>query len=295
MLCHDGTEKDLKRPDVACEWKSDGTRVVLIKHGQEVLLHNRYGIIYTARLPEVVKSALKIPGNFILDGEATYVNPKTGREEFTACQRRCATHFPDLLLRQQFPITYKAFDILELNGLNVEKWSYLKRKQLLNELLHSHEVNDVIQYVPHHFNAKQFFEEVKKAEGEGVIVKKVDSPYLHERSYNWLKVKNWRFEICDVVGYTPGKNSRAWFFGSLVLAKDGKYRGCVGSGFSDWELRFFKDKFADAEKIPKPFNIGEDYTAVKTNLKVKVKYYEVTNSSVLRHPVFVELSNGNTV
>ena len=75
----------------------------------------------------------------------------------------------------------------------------------------------------------------------------------------------------------------------MVLAKDGKFVGCAGSGFNDWELRQLKDIFADSPKTARPFDIGEYYTAVKTNLKVKVKYYKITEAGVMRFPIFEEI------
>jgi len=164
---------------------------------------------------------------------------------------------------------------------------WLKRKALLADLLDGYE--GTIQYVQHRFDLEDFWEEVKKQEGEGLILKEVNSRYEHERSYKWLKLKNWRHQICDVAGFTAGKNSRAWFFGSLILAKNGKFIGCAGGGFSDWELRQVKDILADAQKIAKPFNIGEPYTAVDTNLKVLVKYYQITENGVMRFPVFEKI------
>ena len=94
---------------------------------------------------------------------------------------------------------------------------------------------------------------------------------------------------CEVVGFTQGKNARKGFFGSLVLARNGKYRGKAGSGFNDWELRQIKDILSDAPRIGKPFDIGDLYTAVKTDLKVQVKYYKTTKNSVMRFPVFLEV------
>jgi len=269
--------------------KWDGTRVLVIKENGEVTLQNRDGIIYTRRLPEVVEAAENIPGDFTVDTEVVYINPKTGREEFTPCQRRCSTK--DLgkiyYLKAKYPITVEAFDILKLDGKIVEMFPWEKRKRLLWGLLDHHE--GIFQYVQHRFDLEQFWEEVKRREGEGLILKDVNSPYKRERSYSWLKLKNWRHRICDVVGYTPGKNSRSHFFGSLVLAENGKYVGVAGSGFNDWELRRIKDLFADAQKISKPFDIGEPYTAVKTNLKVQVKYYQITENNVMRFPVFEKI------
>ena len=291
MLCEDGDVSDLKRPGFAGEWKWDGTRVFVIKENGQVTLQNRHGIIYTRRLPEVVEAAKHIPvNNFVIDAEVVYINPKTEKEEFTPCQRRCSTQdwAKILYLKRKYPITVEAFDLLYVDGdwkATLNPW--LKRKSLLADLLDGYE--GTIQYVQHRFDLEDYWEEVKQREGEGLILKDITSRYEHERSYKWLKLKNWRFQICDVVGWTAGKNARAWAFGSLVLAKEGKCVGCAGGGFNDWELRQVKDILADAQKIAKPFSIGEPYTAIETNLKVLVKYYQITENGVMRFPVFEKI------
>ena len=87
MLCEDGDLSDLKRQGYAAEWKHDGTRVLVVKENGQVALQNRHGINYTRRLPEVVEAAKEIPvDSFVIDGEAVYINPQTGKEEFTPCQ-----------------------------------------------------------------------------------------------------------------------------------------------------------------------------------------------------------------
>lgn len=202
-------------------------------------------------------------------------------------KRRCATHFPDYQLRQQFPIVLKGFDLPMINEESLEDKPYFMRKIILGDLLAG---NETIQYVPFRRDCEQHFKEVKNAEGEGLVLKDLKSRYENARSYSWLKVKNWRPpEVCDAVGFTPGKNARKGFFGSLVLARNGKYRGKAGSGFNDWELRQIKDILSDAPRADKPFDIGEPYTAVKTDLKVKVKYYKITENGVMWFPVFLEV------
>jgi len=287
MLCQDGTLRDLKRQGVAAEEKYDGTRVKIVKKSGIVTLINRHRIIYTQRLPEVVDVAKQIKGDFIIDGEAVWINPATGHAEFIGSQRRCSTQdwAKTYSLQKQFPITMEEFDIMELNGIDLTKRPYLERKEILADLLEG--APPTLQYVKPRFDLEQAWKEVIEHGEEGLILKDINSPYEYERSYKWLKLKNWKFATVDVVGFTPGTNARSPFFGSLVLAKDKKFVGCVGSGFNDWELRHLKDMFTDARKVAKPFDIGEDYTALDISLQVEVKYYKHTESGVMRFPVFV--------
>ena len=283
--------QDLKRPNYAAEWKWDGTRLVVQKEKDHVTLQNRNGIIYTRRLPEVTLAAEKILGTYTVDGEVVYINPETGKVEFTPCQRRCSTQdwAKILYLQRLFPVTVKLFDALEVNGKNIENRPLRERKEILYDLISKH--IGVFHFVEYGWNKEEQWKQVLEQGEEGLILKDINSGYEHERSWKWLKIKNWRHQICDVVGYTPGKNARAGFFGSLVLAKDGKFIGKAGSGPNDWELRQLKDRLDDAPKTARPFIIGEYYTAVKTNLKVKVKYYKITEAGVMRFPIFEEIVN----
>ena len=285
MLCHDGDLKDLTRQGVAAEEKWDGTRVKIVKKNDQVTLINRHGIDYSHRLTELVDAAKQMKGDFTLDGEATYINPDTEEVEFTPAQRRCATQdwAKQYSLRRQYPITFEDFDITELYGQDVTKQSYLTRKKLLFELLETAPAE--IQYTPYTFELEKAWEDVLRRGTEGLILKDINSPYEYDRSYSWLKLKNWKLQTADVVGFTPGTGARAPFFGSLVLTRNGKFIGCAGSGPNDWELRQLKDKFTDAKRISPPFDIGEPYTALDIKLKGVVKYYKHTDNGVMRFPV----------
>ncbi|MEM3753336.1 MAG: ATP-dependent DNA ligase [Candidatus Micrarchaeaceae archaeon] len=270
--------------------KYDGTRCVIVKEKGEVTLQNRHGIIYTVRLPEIVEAAKAIPGSFIIDGEVVYVNPETGREEFTPCQKRCSTQFPDPLLIRKYPVVFKAFDIIKLDNEYVVDKPYWKRKTLLRALIGK---SSVIQFVQYRRDVEKAWMEVVEQQREGLILKDFNSRYaLGERSWSWLKIKNWRTEECLVVGYCPSSKGRQ--FGSLVLAdpRDGSFRGCVGSGFNDYEMAKIWEILSHSPETGKPYPetlVGEPYVAVKANLKILVKYYETTENGHLRHPVFIKI------
>lgn len=285
----------LKIRGYVAERKFDGTRVLAISE-DDITLQNRNGVLYTIRLPEIIKSLQAFHGHWmILDGEVVFIN-SDGEEEFTPCQRRCSTHFPDPLLRQQFPVKMEVFDILQADDKSMEKEPYLKRKECLLENFFAdddgllQENSDTVQYVQFETDLQLAWKEAVRKNREGLIVKQIDSPYEHERSYSWLKVKNWIFESCDVVGFTAGEGARSPFFGSLVLAQNGKFRGCVGSGFNEWELRKTKDTLTDSSPTEQPFShdqVGESYKAVNTKLQVLVKHYQTTDAGIMRFPVFI--------
>ena len=250
-------------------------------------LQNRHGVDYTVRLPEIVDGAKKIPGTFVLDGEVICI--ENGKESFTPCQRRCSTQIPDPYLRFTYPVVFMAFDILRLGEEDLTDKPYWKRKEILRDLVGD---NPTIRFVPYRRDLRKAWEKVVAEGREGLILKDFNSRYVEgERSWSWLKVKNFRTEECEVVGWTDGKGSRAGAFGSLILAKDGRFRGCVGSGFSYYELMKIMEELRSSPAVPKPFpetTVGEPYHAVKPGMRVLVKYYETTPSGVMRHPVFLK-------
>lgn len=291
MLCQTGSLEDLERPDFVCETKFDGTRVIAIKEKGNVTLHNRHGIIYTHRLPEIVEEVKAIPGAFILDGEVVWIS-ENGKEAFTPCQRRCSTQFPNPYLRMKYPLTFMVFDLIKVNGNMIVDKPYWKRKTMLRALLEKG-VGERVKFVPYRRDVKKAWEDVVNSNREGLILKNFNSRYeIGVRSWSWLKVKHWRTEECLVVGYCPSSKGRQ--FGSLVLANpmDGSFRGCVGGGFNDYEMAKIWNILQQSPEVSKPYPdtvVGEPYIAVKTNLKVLVKYYEVTDQNVLRFPIFEKL------
>lgn len=186
-------------------------------------------------------------------------------------------------------LDFYSWHLLMLNGENLERRPYLEQKKKLETLL---EPVDRLHYTVHRFDLADFFLEEREKEGEGLILKKPDSGYERQRSYSWLKLKNWRFKTCQVAGYTQGTGSRKPFFGSLVLQDSrGEYVGRVGSGFNGWQLRKLKDRFTRTSEASKPFNIDEPYTAIDIDLEVVVKYYQVTDDGILRFPVLQHTLN----
>jgi ATP-dependent DNA ligase len=280
--------KKLKVRGFGSERKWDGTRVLGINEEDgAITLQNRHGIIYTIRLPEIVKALKRLPEACIIDGEVVYIDPGTGEELFSPCQRRCATQMPDWMLREKYPVKLEAFDLLQLNGECLERRPYFERKDLLHKLLAVNNEDPALEYVCYDSDLLNAWTEAIDKDREGLIVKRLDSPYEHDRSYSWLKVKNWRFIDCDIVGFTSGANARSSFFGSLVLAREGKYIGKAGSGFNEWELRKMKDTLFDAVTDKKPLQIGEPYQAVDVKMQALVKYYQTTDAGVMRFPVYI--------
>ena len=191
MLAQTGTLADLSRTDMVAELKATGTRGLLIKSERGFKIQNRRGFDYTARLPEVTEEAKQIEGSYIIDGEIVWFD-KRGVTVFLGSQRRCGTSnlTKVVKLKRQYPITFLAFDLLELNEENTRSQPYLKRKHLLGQLI-GYDSDKTIRYLPHIAEIKRkMYEDVVADGGEGVILKRTDSIYEDGvRSRDWLKIK----------------------------------------------------------------------------------------------------------
>lgn len=294
MLCDNGKESLLDSPLYAAELKADGT-YIRAKKTDEIRIFGRPKRSgtpeYTDSLPDLIEALEVIPGTFEITGEAVVYNEQ-GRTWFEGSQRRCSTEDKAKIeiYKRKYPIMLLTFDVTELNGRDLTGHTYEARKQILFDLL-KESPQERVQYLPHVVeNKRDFYDEVTERGEEGVILKRLNSTYERKRSKSWLKVKNWHDERLKVVGFTEGKpgGKRDGLFGSLVLAKlvDGNlvYRGKVGSGFSDAEVRKVYQMLSEHKTDVMSVRAPDSYHPVDMSLEVTVKFQEETKNKVLRMP-----------
>jgi bifunctional non-homologous end joining protein LigD len=82
-----------------------------------------------------------------------------------------------------------AFDLLELDGKDLRRMPIEERKQILAKILsHPHEG---IAFNEHHTgDGATIFDHACALGCEGIVSKRLGSPYRSGRSANWVKVKN---------------------------------------------------------------------------------------------------------
>lgn len=257
---------------------------------------------YTVRLPEVVDGLEHISASsFEVVGEIVVFDDK-GRTWFEGSQRRCSTQDPGKIriYRSQYPAVMLTFDITELDGKDLKNLPYQKRKDILFDLLDG-VTHHAVKPLPHVIeNKREFFNKLIAQGEEGVILKRLSSPYMRTRSKDWLKVKKWQTERVKVVGFTEGTGTRADYFGSLVIAKvedDGslRYRGKVGSGFNHAEVKKLARMLRDNQTEVLQVNAPNDYTPVDMPLEVTVKFFEETKNRVIRFPSMMKDDQGNNL
>jgi bifunctional non-homologous end joining protein LigD len=82
-----------------------------------------------------------------------------------------------------------AFDLLELNGEDLRRRPIEERKRLLAKLLRGSRLSIVLN---EHYeeDGAIVFREACKLGCEGIVSKRLGSPYRSGRSAHWVKVKN---------------------------------------------------------------------------------------------------------
>lgn len=221
------------------EVKWDGHRCLArLEAGDEggTRLSSRSGRDVTGQFPELAGLHRQLVGrNAVVDGEVVALD-RDGRPSFQRMQDRFHRS-PEELARHpgRVPIRFIAFDLLWLDGEALLELPLAERRARLAEVLV--ETGDVRLSQAVEGRGRAFFEEVKQLGLEGVVAKRLASPYRPgARSPDWRKVKALRRQDCVIVGWTPGQGERAATLGSLLLAvweDDGpRYAGNVGTGFT---------------------------------------------------------------
>jgi bifunctional non-homologous end joining protein LigD len=166
-------------PDWLHEIKHDGYRVMARRDSAGVRLITRHGNDFTARFPLAVDAVTRLPAHsFLLDGEAIVTNDR-GLAVFDLIRHK--RHGDDAVLI--------AFDLIELDGEDLRRTPIEQRKRTLAKLVRGPHPGIVLNEV-FEGDGDVLFAHACKLGCEGIVSKRLGSPYRSGRSPHWVKVKN---------------------------------------------------------------------------------------------------------
>jgi bifunctional non-homologous end joining protein LigD len=277
------------------EPKLDGFRTMgLIENGKIKLL-SRNGIDVTQNYADLLPALVKQPvTTAIVDGEIIALDDND-RPCFQCLQQYLkATRDKK---GKEIPILYYIFDVLYLNGYELNDVQLHNRKDLLNQFIE--ESSNVRTVAFFDKDGPTIYKSSLEKGFEGILAKLKNSIYEPgKRSHDWLKIKPLLTDDFIIGGYTQGLGNRAKSFGALLLGyydENGAlvYVGHVGSGFNDEALFDLLNKMVSIRRDKCPFNVvppqSDSVTWVKPQLVVEVKYLQWTQDGLLRAPVFLRL------
>ena len=242
---------DFKSGDWYGSRKLDGVRCICRKENDIVTFFSRSGKEFLT-LGNLENEILKIPGNFILDGEICMVD-KDGNEDFQGIMKQIRKKDHQIEKPKFF-----VFDYLTLEQFDNQTGTTPLTLRLRNGYHNlPNDVNyDMLEFLPQEqlTTEEQFTEMAKAAEDagfEGIMVRK-NVGYEGKRSHNLLKVKKFHDAEYTVLGTTNafirwtenGKQVERECLSNITI----EHKGCkvnVGSGFSKEQREMYYESPQD--------------------------------------------------
>jgi bifunctional non-homologous end joining protein LigD len=280
----------------AYELKWDGVRAIVYVDGGRPRVMSRNDRDITTSFPELRQlAAAQGSRQVVLDGEIVAMDGH-GRPSFQQLQARTNVTDPARVRRlaASVPVTFVVFDVLHLDGRSTLNLPYGERRRLLESL----ELNgDSWRTPPVWFeDGESVLDAVRKQGMEGVMAKRLDSPYLPgRRSDNWRKVKSLRTQEVVIGGWREGTGRRAGQVGSLLVGvpdeRGLQYVGKVGTGFTERALADLSARLTAESDVPPFANTVPRADAqgahwVEPVLVGEVRFSEWTRDGRLRHPAW---------
>ncbi|MBA3558671.1 MAG: DNA ligase D [Gemmatimonadaceae bacterium] len=283
------------------EPKYDGIRVLAVGSLTQIQLLSRNGNDKARQFPEIVQAIRKLVAQhgspLILDGEIVALSSEGEVVRFQVLQQRMhvtdassiATH------SENSPAALMAFDLLLDGEEALPNLPWSDRRKRLASTLRKRTSSQIrlSESVPNDGNV--MLERARAAGWEGVIAKRMDSPYVFgARSRHWVKLKvEFRQEFV-VGGYTEPRNSRE-HLGALLLGYFSGdrfiYAGHAGGGFTRAGLKDMRRRLDALSVTAAPFEqaprTNEKAHWVRPEIVVEIKFNEWTTDGKLRQPVFL--------
>jgi DNA ligase-1 len=177
---------------LALEYKLDGARVQIHRHGDQVRIYSRSLSDVTASLPDVVAEVKgsQASAEWILEGEAIAVDARGRPLPFQHLMRRFRRKHDVTVSADEIPVDLYLFDALYVNGGSLMDVPYQERWSALEKAAGSLKL--VRRLVPTTIEeGRAFAEEAYRDGHEGVMIKDLGSTYTPGiRGQSWLKLKH---------------------------------------------------------------------------------------------------------
>ena len=259
------------------ERKLDGIRCLAIKDGGRTRLYSRNELSLNDRYAEIAEALDADPADgFVIDGEAvTFVD---GHDRFGGGDGAV--------------LLYYVFDVLIAGDRDLRPEPLEQRRAVLEPLLRWGDPLRITDQVTG--DGAALLADACRDGWEGLIAKRLGTPYVSTRSRDWLKLKCTRSQELVIGGFTAPRGSRTDLGAVLVGHFEGdrlRYAGKVGTGFTRATLRELSAQLAPLVRETSPFEpekgIPRAATWVEPELVAQIAFMEWTPDGRLRHPSFL--------
>jgi DNA ligase-1 len=191
------------------EDKYDGIRAQIHKVGKTASIYSRDLKEITRSFEELAEAALRLPDDFICDGEIVAMRGEQVLP-YAELQKRLGRREADLFMRDQIPAQFIAFDLLWRNGESLIEQPLTVRRAALENILTSEFKLAQITRASSEEEIESAFTAARARNNEGLIIKDPESTYVPgRRGLAWLKLKKAYATLdCIVVGAEYGHGKR---------------------------------------------------------------------------------------
>jgi len=279
----------------AYEPKYDGFRTIAFVDGNDVFVQSRGGRPMARYFPE-----LRFPaGRYVIDGELVILDAD-GAEVFDALQNRIHPAESRVqMLAEETPARFRGFDLLARGDEKLLDQPFGDRRRALVELVSA--FDGAVEKGPGGWSAGTLeltplaLDPAAAApwlqDGEGVIAKELNAPYLPGDRKGMAKIKRLRTIDAVVAGWRPGKEENT--VGALMLGLyDGDELRVIGhsSGLKAVEKRELVETLAPYETgdrgsaDPSRWTAGRDleWVSLRPELVIEVSFDHVSAGRI-RH------------
>jgi bifunctional non-homologous end joining protein LigD len=273
------------------EVKWDGMRLLADVVDGVLTLRSRSGRDVTTHFPELA-DVLRLAPDVLLDGEVVLL--EDGVPSFSALAERMHRSVEERTARLR-PVTFMAFDVLRLYGVDLLARPFHERRATLERL--DTAGLTTVSLSPVYTDGPALLAATAARGMEGVVAKRRDGIYRPgRRTTSWVKTTHRRTQACLVGGWRPERTSPSRIGALLlgVLSRDGlTFAGRVGSGLAgDTVQRVLGERLAAvaapsppfADVVPRPDALGARWC--EPAVVVEVDHLGWTAAGKLRHPVF---------
>lgn len=275
--------KLVDRPPAGPGWiheiKQDGYRTQLILEDGKARAFSRRAIDWTERYAPIVKAAAKIKAKAaILDGEMI-VTDADGKSDFH--QLLTAVH------REPERLVFVAFDLLHLDDEDLRGLPLSERRARLEKLITPKLGGKIVFSQGIEMEGADVFAAVEQLGLEGIVSKRLASPYRSGSKTGWVKTKCYEETTLSVIGVdkTPKGAPVA------LLAEGGEYRGNAFISLPEAAREAFWT-YVEKAKLPKAALSGitghKKATWIKPGLTARVRH--LRGEEPLRHATVREIS-----
>lgn len=207
--------------DWLAEWKWDGIRAQLVRREGRTYLWSRGGELMDGRFPELEAAAEALPDGTVVDGEILAWDGD-GPLDFSVLQKRIGRKAPGPGILRTAPVALMAYDLLEDRGADLRASPLRERRQRLAERIDGVPRTMLSETVPAAAwpALAALREEARSRSTEGLMLKRLDSPYgVGRRRGDWWKWKVAPHTLDAVLLYAqPGHGRRSNLFTDYTFA-----------------------------------------------------------------------------